>query len=124
MASTVVGSWNSTVYKNATFRRSITLKEDDGTTPVDLTGCVVHLVVADKVDGDVLFDMSTDNVEDQIVIGDDPTLGAFEFYLTPEQTNGISVSGVIYSIDLIQVDEDVIPVLEGKWKIHERAASV
>jgi hypothetical protein len=123
MATESPGVWNSIIYKKATYRRTVEIFEDDGVTPLDLTGYSFRFYAATKVNGTVLFDFDSSDILDATHIIVNNLAGTVELVLTPTETNSIDATSVIVSLDVTQPDGDILPFLQGKFSVKERAAS-
>lgn len=79
--------------------------------PFDLTGCSARMQIRDRVDGNVLLSLSSDDTADRDgVIEIDNSLSALIVRLTPATTAAITWRAGVYDLELITPGGDVYPI--------------
>ncbi len=106
------------IFVGSVFEEQFTFVEDDETTPIDLTGCEMHMQVrATLASEDVLVELST---EDGTVELTDPANGAFRLILTAPDTDDLAaVVDAVYDLKVTPASgpDDEYTLLTGKVQI-------
>jgi hypothetical protein len=103
------GKLNLRIDQGASFFQKLVWKDSRGRV-VNLAGYTARLQVRDRVGGEVLCELSTDN--GAIVMG--ASTGTITLYLADEQTQAFTWSSGVYDLLLEAPDGDKRRLIEGK----------
>lgn len=92
-----------------TFTVTITLREDDNTTPVNLTGCSAEFSLAPVALGAPAYQFTT---SPEVVITT-PASGVIDLLLTPTQTRALVGGAWFYEVTVTFVNTRRLTVLDG-----------
>lgn len=104
---------SQTVWRGATFRKRYQVFEEDGTTPVNLTGYSASLEVFDPNTHAVL--LTADSGSGQIGL---TTLGFIQIAIPDTVTTGITWSGGSYELFLTHPDDTVDLLFYGAFRVR------
>lgn len=105
---------NLTIYQGSTFRHTFALTADD--LPLDLTNWTARMQVRESVDdATVILELTTEN--GGITLGG--ALGTLELYVSPDDTADLAITKGVYDIELIDTNDDVGRVIEGKVTVKK-----
>jgi len=106
----MAGQKNFEVDQNATFTFQVEYTQEDGVTPIDLTGASVKMQVRDTKGGSKLA-VSLTSPSNGITI-DGPN-GTLNIIMTPTQTNKLFYPKSSYDVMVIDSNGNKIKLLEG-----------
>lgn len=117
MAAEIV---NLDVVQGSNFGIEIEVLDDDGVTPVDLTGWGVRGVAKNKysdLDSDILI-----NLEPGVW---DALLGKIRISLSPEQTAVLPITEAVYDVEKYSLvgESQAIKLMKGKFRIYPEVTS-
>lgn len=101
----------SVIEKGATWReRQITWTQQDGATPVNLSGCTARMHLRRQAAApDVLCELTTDNA--RIALGG--VAGTIDLYIDAQTTSQLPGRSAVYDLEIAFPSGDVVRVLEG-----------
>jgi hypothetical protein len=110
----IPAEWNFTIYQGATFRRTLTLNESDGVTPVDLTGCTLRMQLREELESATPA-IELTNTNGRLTILDQTTnKGKVRVLVTDEETAALTFDSAVFDMELEYADGTVDRILEGK----------
>lgn len=95
-------------YRGVNYAMRVRIKQEDGTTDLDLTGCTTELCLADYPGGPVVLTLPGSII-------DAPT-GRVQFEFTPENTADL-VSKAYHMMIFVSFGEETWPAMDGKFGI-------
>lgn len=106
-----------TIYQGTTWNRWLKRK-DANEDPIDLTDWTARMQIRRTVNGEVLFDLSSDAEGGIIISGGD---GQVTWELSDEQTAGLAVKGAVYDLFMTNpAGDETYCILEGTLTIRPR----
>lgn len=109
----------------ATFNKVLTWYQEDGITPIVLTGCTAKAQFRKDIDdATVLLELSTEN--NRIVI--DSLLGKITLHLTAIETNAITFQSAVYDLEIYFAEQSgevyTYRLTKGKVKVSKQVTRV
>lgn len=105
--------FRSACEQGATFRRRLSLKEDDGTV-IDLSGYTARMQVRSTVESaTAIVSLTTANGRIEI----DGPLGTVTLILTATETDALPAAAYLYDLELVSGTGDVQRLLEGRFVV-------
>ncbi len=105
--------FRSAVEQGATFRRRLTLKNDDGTA-IDLSGYTARMQVRTTANAaSIVISLTTENSR----IAVDGAAGTVTLILTPAETDALPADAYVYDLELVSGTGDVQRLLEGRFVV-------
>src|SRR5215207_9195643 len=102
------GKYDFTIEQGATFRRTLTWKDEDG-NPIDLTGCTARLKIYRSNGTDIK--LLTTDTDGGITLGG--PAGTIELYLSDEATADLDFDTARYVLKITSPNTDVTPLVRG-----------
>jgi hypothetical protein len=108
----IAGTYNLNIDQGATFERTITVKNPDGSL-FDLSGYSARMQIREEIDSaEFQVELTTDN--GGITLGD--TDGTIDLYMSHSVTSTLDDEGV-YDIELVAPNGKVSRLLKGKVRV-------
>lgn len=107
--------YNFTLYQGSTWRRTFTWYQDDGITPVDLTGCTAKMQgrtaghTKPSPVGDPLFELTTEDAS--LVLGD--TDGTTEVIIADDVSSALTFKSCQYDLEVYFPGGETQRLLQG-----------
>ena len=107
---------NLIIYQGATFRRVITLTDDDS-NPIVLFGAEARMQIRPSVDSDtVLLELTAD---DGSAVISDPVNGEITLLVDADTTAALTFTSAVYDLEVQYIDTTVDRLLMGKVKLSK-----
>jgi len=113
------------IEQGSTYIEPLNWYQEDGITPIDLTGCTAKAHFRASIDSpDILLELSTENNRIKI----NPVTGGIDLHLTAVETNAITFQSALYDLEIYFAEQSgevyTYRLLKGKVKVSKQITRV